>query len=54
MITISDNTIEYTGTDKVLGFEAVAVFMSIYELVGTIEKLTMITTLKDLMEGEKE
>lgn len=54
MITITDNELEYTGSDKILGFEAVAVFMTIYERVGTLEQLTMIKMLLDLMEGEKQ
>jgi len=50
MITITDNELEYTGSDKILGFEAVAVFMTIYERVGAIEQCTMIKMLLELLE----
>lgn len=52
MISISDNSIEYKGTDKILGFEAVAVFMSIYELAGAQERYAMIKTLLDLLKEQ--
>lgn len=53
MIKIDNDVVELTGCDKLLGYEAVAVFMTIYERVGTIEQLTMVKMLMDLMEEQQ-